>query len=190
MKKGLLLILPIIIMLYGCPFESTVALEQRPVEPVDTSLLGYWYGIVKDGSDFFGIEALDIKKQSDSVYSIIRYGKAVKGDMILPDTAWFTGYTSWIGGQRYMNVEGEVVIVEMKRKSKTPELKKNKIYYIAAFNVSNDTIHVKTVTEKFTPSRVGFRNPEELKTTITGLLGEGKDIYDDLYSLSYKRIVQ
>ncbi len=190
MKKGLLLILPIMIILYGCPFESTVALEQRPVEAVDTSLLGYWYGIVKDGSDFFGIEALDIKKQSDSVYSIIRYGKSVKGDMILPDTAWFTGYTSWIGDQRYMNVEGEVVIVEMKRKSKTPELKKNRIFYIAAINVRNDTIHVKTVTEKFTPSRIGFKKPEELKAAVTDLVGKGMNIYDDLYSLSYRRIKQ
>ncbi len=188
--KRCLLILPFVIILYGCPYESTVALEQRPVETVDTSLLGYWYGIVKDGSDYFGIEALDIKKQSDSVYSIIRYGKSVKGDMILPDTAWFTGYTSRIGDQRYMNVEGEVVIVEMKRKSKTPEVKKNKIYYIASFNISNDTIHVKTVTENFTPSRLGFKRPEDLKATITEMIGEGKNIYDDLYTLSYRRMNQ
>jgi hypothetical protein len=56
-------------------------------------LLGYWYGIVKDGSDFFGIEALDISKQSDSTYALIRYGKGIKDDFILPDTSYFSGYT-------------------------------------------------------------------------------------------------
>jgi hypothetical protein len=75
--KKLLWLLPVTIILYACPFESTVALEKKPVESVDSTLMGYWYGIVKDGSDFFGIEALDISKHSDSVYNITRYGKAI-----------------------------------------------------------------------------------------------------------------
>ena len=110
MKKTLWL-LPLTILLYACPFESKVPLASAPSEPVDSNLIGYWYGIIKDFSDMFGIEALDISKQSDSVYAITRYGKAVKGDIILPDTAYFTGYTSYIGEQRYMNVEGTVLII-------------------------------------------------------------------------------
>ena len=62
MKKTAWLI-PLSILLYACPFESSVPMEAGPKEPVDSSLLGYWYGIVKDGSDFFGIEALDIQKK-------------------------------------------------------------------------------------------------------------------------------
>jgi hypothetical protein len=100
------------------PFESNVPLEAKPVEAVDSSLLGYWYGIVKDGSDFFGIEALDISRQSDSVYSIIRYGKGIKDDFILPDTSYFSGYTSYIGQQRYMNVEGFILLVSPSGKRK------------------------------------------------------------------------
>ena len=69
----LLLILPFTVMLYACPYESQVPLEPKPVEPIDSTLVGYWYGIIKDGSDFFGIEALDITKSSDSVYAITRY---------------------------------------------------------------------------------------------------------------------
>src|SRR5687768_11163000 len=108
--RRILFILPLSFLLCACPFESPVPLETGPTEPVDSTLFGYWYGIIKDGSDFFGIEALDIKKETDSSYSIIRYGKIAKGDIILPDTSYFTGYTSYIGDQRFMNLEGSVVL--------------------------------------------------------------------------------
>src|SRR5690349_3557211 len=98
-------LLPLAFILYACPYESAVPLASGPSEPVDSTLVGYWYGIIKDGSDFFGIEALDITQRSDSVYSITRYGKAVKGDIILPDTSYFTGYITTIGDQRFMSVE-------------------------------------------------------------------------------------
>ncbi len=185
--KRLLGLIPLCVLLYACPFESTVPLESGPTEPVDSSLLGYWYGIVKDGSDFFGIEALDIQKRSDSVYSIIRYGKAAKGDIILPDTAYFTGYISYIGEQRYMNIEGSLVIVNLRGK-KPPEVKTERIYYLSAFDMRHDTLSVRTVTENFSPTRRGFKTPEELKQTVIELTGEQKNIYDDLYSLSYRKI--
>ena len=173
-------------MLYACPFESTVPLAPVPTEPVDSSLLGYWYGIIKDFSDAFGIEALDITKQSDSVYAITRYGKAVKGDMILPDTAYFTGYTSYIGEQRYMNVEGTVSIVTPRR-NKQPDIKKEKVYYLAAMDLRHDTLSVKTISEDFSTRKV-FRTPEDLKQFVVGLIAQQKNIYDEQYSLSYRKI--
>ncbi len=185
MKKTLWL-LPITILLYACPFESNVPLAPAPTEPVDSNLCGYWYGIIKDFSDMFGIEALDITKQSDSVYAITRYGKAVKGDIILPDTAYFTGYTSYIGEQRYMNVEGTVLIVTPRRK-KQPDIKKIKVYYMAAIERRHDTLDVKTITEDFSTRKV-FQSPEELKQFLTGLIDQQKNIYDDQYSLSYRKI--
>ncbi len=186
MYKALLLI-SISIILYACPFESTVALEPKPVEPVDTCLLGYWYGIVKDGSDFFGIEALDIKQQSDSVYSIIRYGKAVKGDIILPDTAYFTGYTSNINDQRFMNIEGSIQTEVLNRKKKRYEWKEQKVFYLATLRLGHDTLFVKTITDNFSEQKI-FRNPIELKQMINKLSGEKKNIFDDQYSLSYRKI--
>jgi hypothetical protein len=184
--KKLLWFLPLTILLYACPFESTVPLAPAPAEPIDSSLLGYWYGIIKDGSDFFGIEALDITKQSDSVYAITRYGKAVKGDIILPDTAYFTGYTSYIGEQRYMNVEGTVLIVTPRR-NKQPEYKKEKVFYLSALDLRHDTLSIKTITEDFSTRKV-FRTPEELKQFVVDLLARQKNIYDDQYSLSYRKI--
>jgi len=184
--KKLLWSLPLIITLYACPFESTVPLAPVPTEPVDSSLLGYWYGIIKDFSDAFGIEALDITKQSDSVYAITRYGKAVKGDMILPDTAYFTGYTSYIGEQRYMNVEGTVSIVTPRR-NKQPDIKKEKVYYLAAMDLRHDTLSVKTISEDFSTRKV-FRTPEDLKQFVVGLIAQQKNIYDEQYSLSYRKI--
>lgn len=158
------------------------------MEPVDSTLLGYWYGIVKDGSDFFGIEALDITQKSDSTYSIVRYGKAAKGDIILPDTSYFTGYVSYIGDQRYMNVEGSVVTVQTKGRNKPPVVTTTKVFYIANFGMRNDTLTMRTITENFSPSRTIFKTSEQLKKEIIELTGQNKNIYDDLYSLSYRRI--
>ena len=184
--KKLLWCLPLTILLYACPFESTVPMASAPVEPVDSSLIGYWYGIIKDFSDMFGIEALDITKQSDSVYAITRYGKAVKGDIILPDTAYFTGYTSYIGEQRYMNIEGTVLIVTPRR-NKQPDIKKEKVFYLSAIERRHDTLYVKTISEDFS-TRKTFKSPDELKQFVTDLLAQQKNIYDDQYSLSYRKI--
>jgi len=186
MKKFLWLF-PVAFVLTACPFESAVPMSAAPTEPVDSTLLGYWYGIVKDGSDFFGIEALDVTQKSDSTYAITRYGKAVKGDIILPDTAYFTGYTSTIGEQRFMNIEGSVLIVTP-RKNKTPEYKKEKVFYVSYLERRNDTLSIKTIAENFSPVVKTFKSPEDFKRLVTESLLQQKNIYDDLYSLSYKKI--
>lgn len=186
-KSALGWLLPLSFLLAACPFESSVPLAPGPSEPVDTSLYGYWYGIIKDGSDVFGIEALEISRHSDSVYSIIRYGKGIKGDIILPDTAYYTGYTSHINGQPYMNVEGTVTITIPRRK-KEPEIRKEKIYYLALMNRRHDTLSVKTITEGFSPTRRVIRTPQELSQLVTESLGQQLNIYDEMYSLSYRKI--
>ena len=185
-RKNLLWLLPLSLVLYACPFESTVPIAAHPAEPIDSSLLGYWYGIVKDGSDFFGIEALDIGRESDSVYTITRYGKAVKGDMILPDTAHFTGYTSFIGEQRFMNVRGSVVLVDSRNKKK-PQVITQNVFYISALNRSNDTLDVRTITENFS-TRKYFNRPEDFRQLVSEFLGRQKNIYDEQYSLKYRKI--
>jgi hypothetical protein len=185
--KKMLWLLPVSFILCACPFESTVPLATMPSEPVDSSLLGYWYGIVKDGSDFYGIEALDITKKSDSLYSIIRYGKSVKDDMILPDTAYFTAYTSYIGDQRFMNVQSSILTVTTNGK-KLPVVKTETVYYLAAFDMHHDTLNMKTITETFMPTtNKSFKSPQDLKQTVTTLLDQKKNIYDDLYSLEYRK---
>jgi len=178
-------ILPLCTILSACPFESTVPMEAKPVEPVDSSLMGYWYGIVKDGSDYFGIEALEISQKSDSLYSIIRYGKGIKADMIMPDTATFTGYTSYIGEQRFMNIEGQVIIEEIRKKKR--ETRQQKVFYISALEWKNDTLHVRTVTEGFSTKKF-FNRPADFKQLVTEMLGRQHNIYDDQYSLKYRKI--
>ena len=185
--KKLLWLLPLTTVLCACPFESKVPLAPGPTQPVDSSLIGYWYGIVKDGSDFFGIEALDISVKSDSVYSITRYGKGVKGDMILPDTSYYTGYISYIGEQCFMNIEGSVLIATHRR-NKQPEYKKEKVYYLSALKRNNDTLNIRTITENFSASRRDFKTPEDLTRIVVESINQQKNIYDDLYSLSYRKI--
>ena len=171
----------------GCPYESPLPLDAKPTEPIDTSLLGFWYGIVKDGSDYFGIEALEIAKETDSTYNIIRYGKAIKGDMVLPDTAYFTGFISYIDQQRFFNIEANIVEM-IPRKNKKPEIRTTRIYYLSPFTVSHDTMQVRTITDGFYGRTPRWNSGEELKQKIRQLLSENKNIYDDIYKLSYRRI--
>lgn len=184
----LLYLIPLSIILYACPYESSVGLEPGPVEAVDSSLLGYWYGIIKDGSDFFGIEALDISRQSDSLYAITRYGKTIRGDMIVPDTARFTGFTSRVNDQLFMTIQGSVLQV-ITGKKKRPEVKTQKIFYLSNLQRRGDTLTVKTITDNFSPlARKGFRYPGQLKIEISQLLEQKKNIFDDTYSLSYRKM--
>ncbi len=171
----LLWLLPLSILLYACPFESNVPLEKAPVEPIDSSLIGFWYGIVKDGSDYFGIEALEISRQSDSLYQVIRYGKTVKGDMILPDTAFFTAFSSRIREQAFMNLA-----------ALGPDGKPTKVWYLSAYSLSHDTLQVRTLTETFT-TRKYFARPEDFKKQVLDM-SQNRNVFDDLFTLSYRKI--
>lgn len=186
--KKLLWLFPLATVLCACPFESTVPLAPAPEEPVDSTLIGYWYGIVKDGSDFFGIEALDITQKSDSVYAITRYGKAVKGDIILPDTSYFTGYISRVGEQRFMNIES-FVILPIQRRNKPTEYKRQNVYYISALERSHDTLDVKTITENFSVKKF-YNRPEDFKQAVISQMSQQKNIFDDQYSLKYRKIIK
>lgn len=185
--KKLLILFPLIFILYACPYESSVALEPRPVERIDSSLLGYWYGIIKDGSDFFGIEALEIQPASDSMYRITRYGKIMKGDMIVHDTAVFTGYTSFAGPVRYMNVQGSKLVKNKKKGKITEQL--TPLFYLGAISTQHDTITVRMLTDNFSPSALkGFRVSQQLKSEVQTLTAQGGNIFDDIFTLSFRRI--
>ena len=86
-----------------------------------------------------------------------------------------------------MNVQGSVVIVNTRR-NKAPEIITQKVFYLANFDMRNDTLNMKTITENFSTSRNGFQTPQELKRVVTDMTAQQKNIYDDLYSLSYKKI--
>ncbi len=164
-------------------------MASAPSEPIDTSLLGYWYGIVKDGSDFFGIEALEISQQTDSVYAITRYGKAVKGDIILPDTAFYSGFTSYIGQQRFMNIEGSIVTVTPRR-NKDPEIRIDRVYYMSALDRNHDTINVRTIMENFSPSRRIIKSSSDLRNLVSENLSLNRNIYDEQYTLQYRKMIK
>jgi hypothetical protein len=47
---------------------------------------------------------------------------------------------------------------------------------------------MKTIAENFLPVHKDFHNPEELKQTVAAMTAEKRNIFDDLYSLSYHKI--
>ena len=190
MKKLFCWLLPLSFVLSACPFESPVPLAARPAESVDTSLIGYWYGIITDGSDYFGIEALEIAKQSDSMYTITRYGKIVKGDTYLRDTSQFSGFISYLGEERFMNVEETVEFVIPATKKQAESRKEKKFYYLASLERRKDTLSVKTIREGFSPSRRSLNIPEDLTSMVSESIAQKNNIYEEDFTLSYKKITK
>jgi len=85
-----------------------------------------------------------------------------------------------------MNVEG-TALVPVYKKNKLTEYRAEKVYYMSLLEKRNDTIHVKTITDGFTTRKV-FKNPDELKNLVAESIGLQKNIYDELYVLSYRKI--
>jgi hypothetical protein len=88
-----------------------------------------------------------------------------------------------------MNIEGFVLIM-VPRRNKQPEYKKEKVFYMSAFEKRHDTLSIKTVTETFSPTKKIFSSPEDLRRMVAESLKQEKDIYDDLFSLSYRKIAK
>ncbi len=85
-----------------------------------------------------------------------------------------------------MNIEGTIVTVTP-RKKKPAEIKTQKVFYLAAIHMQQDTLSVKTVTDGVAGLRI-LNRPEELKKLITDLSAEKKNIFDNEYSLQYRKI--
>ncbi|HEY5772650.1 MAG TPA: hypothetical protein VIS75_08475, partial [Chitinophagaceae bacterium] len=107
--------------------------------------------------------------------------------MVMPDTAYFTGFISYIDQQRFFNIETNIVEM-IPRKNKKPEIRTTRIYYLSPFTVSHDTMQVRTITDGFYGRTPRWSSGEELKQKIRQLLSENKNIYDDIYKLSYRKI--
>jgi hypothetical protein len=84
-----------------------------------------------------------------------------------------------------MNIEGSVTIAVPKRNKQT-EYRTEKIYYLSVLERRNDTLHVKTITDDFS-SRKTFKTPDDLKQLVSESLNKQKNIYDELYALSYRK---
>lgn len=185
-QKPVLLLLPVCFFLSACPYESPVPLHDKPMSVVDSNLIGYWYGIIKDGSDVFGIEALDIRRHSDSVYHITRIGKSVHGNMIVQDTLQFYGYLSEVDGNKFMNIESTIEeVIPVSRKKSIVKI--TKIFYLAALELRHDTLTVKMVTDNFAGKNPNFKKPADVWQAVQTYTSQGKNIYDDVYKLSYRR---
>jgi hypothetical protein len=92
-----------------------------------------------------------------------------------------------VGDKKYMNVMAEIVLEEPRRNGRTKELKKQRVYYVAGIDWQRDTLQVNTVTETFSIKK-NFRSTEEFKQAVLLQAGNAKDLYDEQYSLSYRKM--
>ena len=72
-------------------------------------------------------------------------------------------------------------------KSKREVATKQRVYYMAAIDLKNDTLRVRTVGEDFSVRKT-YSSSEELKEYMTDLIARNVNIYDSTYSLSYRKI--
>lgn len=67
-------------------------------------------------------------------------------------------------------------------------MRKERVFYMSALERRNDTLSIKTITENFSPTRKELNTPDDLKRVVVDALSQQKNIFDDLYSLSYRKI--
>ena len=74
-----------------------------------------------------------------------------------------------------------------KGSKKKRERRQQKVFYVSALDRKNDTLDVRTVTEGFSIKKF-FNHPADFKQLVTEMLSRQRNIYDDQYSLKYRKI--
>jgi hypothetical protein len=87
-----------------------------------------------------------------------------------------------------MNIEGSVQLKDTRNK-KSPKMVTTKVYYASAIERRHDTLDVKTVTETFSAKKF-YTRPEDFKQAISNVISAQKNVFDDQYSLKYRKITK
>ncbi|MEO7522840.1 MAG: hypothetical protein ABIT58_02035 [Ferruginibacter sp.] len=163
-----LLILPLLISLYGCPFRSAYKLDNEPNVSVDESLVGKWSSTASkfDGTQF--PVKMIVTKKNDYEYDLSFIGPLKNAlhsyNPVKEDTINATAFISEAASRRFLNIRA------MSQ------------FYIAEFIYKNDKLTLLPLCEHFTSRLV--KSDTELKQMLelhykTRLY----PLYDDEFSL-------
>jgi hypothetical protein len=162
MKYNLLtatLIIPLCILLWGCPYQSPYAIDTEAQQPIDESLLGKWAAMVHRPSDDRHYKEEPIKiileKRTDMEYDIAITGymeELRRTRLVSNDTIRGTAFLSVIDNRQFLNtfLYGKVYVAEVKQKDSTLDILMLAEQFTAKF-VKNSTalrnaisVHYKT----------------------------------------------
>ena len=140
-----LLILPIVFLLYGCPYSSAYKIDQEPSIPVEDIFIGKWATIAPNGTAIKMI----IDKKNDYEYNINFTGnlnELKQFNIAKNDTLKTTAFVSEAATRRFLNI------------------RLFSQYYIAEFIYKNDKITLLPLCEHFT-SRL-IKSDAEIKSSL------------------------
>ena len=127
----ILILMPALIFLYGCPYSSPYPIDKQPVLPIDTTLIGKWATFIEkpSNSSFYKEEPVKVilSKFTDSVYSvsITGYINELKPFKVIDnDSIKGIAYLSAVQNRQLLNtfIGGKVYIAEVKKKNNTVSL--------------------------------------------------------------------
>ena len=165
------LILPLVFLMYGCPYSSSYKIDREPTVLADDTFVGKWATVISTATDNQPLKMLVSKKNDYEYY--INFTGHINGihDYISGDTLKTTAFFSEAASRRFLNID---------IKGQT---------YIAEFIYKNDMISILPLCEHFT-SKV-IKTDDELKKALeyhfrTRLY----PLYDDDFSIRNLRRVK
>jgi hypothetical protein len=144
-----LFILPVVVLLYGCPYSSAFKIDSDPTIPVEETFLGKWTTNTSDANGKSLFIKMIIDKKNDYEYNIDFTGNVhiLKRYIdIKNDTIRTTGFLSEVGSRRFLNIH----LFEQ--------------YYIVEFIYKNDKITLLPLCEHFTSRLV--KSDAEIRSSL------------------------
>ncbi len=138
-QPGLLLLLLLSVVLYGCPYQSPYGIDEQPVQYIDESLLGKWAAMVPRPS-YEGRYREAPVKIIFSQYSDMEYEVAITGyiDELKP---FKVISNDTIKGQAFLSVAANRQFLNFFAGGR---------YYIAELKRENGAVSILTLAEQFT----------------------------------------
>jgi hypothetical protein len=147
--RHLLLALPFLLLLYGCPYSSSYKIDTDPTVLADDGFVGKWATVaLTDGGTTLPVKMI-VAKRNDYEYDLCFTGQLnalQKFNVIKEDSIKATGFISEAANRRFLNLS----------------LKGQ--YYIAEFIYKNDKITILPLCEHFTMKLV--RSNAELRQAL------------------------
>jgi len=117
----------IVLLLYGCPYESEVPLGQSANSNIDTALVGNWQSKIADQSES-GFVSISPFNEKELLIVIWEEGKS-RRDL-------YRAYTSSVGDQKFLNIQ-EIKAANEKRS-----------WMFAAYSINGEELTIKIVEDK------------------------------------------
>jgi hypothetical protein len=144
-----LFVLPVVFLLYGCPYSSAFKIDSDPTIPVEDTLIGKWSTATNDANGKSLSIKMIIDKKNDYEYNIDFTGNVhiLKRYVdIKNDTIRTTAFISEVGARRFLNIH----LFEQ--------------YYIVELIYKDDKISLLPLCEHFT-SRL-IKNDAEIRSSL------------------------